>query len=76
MVSDLQMPTLDGRGFCHRLRDLRPNLPVPVVTAADAVSIDLIECPVVRDAMHKPLGADEFFAHLEPALFHRVAYAL
>ncbi|QCO02825.1 response regulator [Azospirillum argentinense] len=34
LLTDLQMPRLDGRGLIHQLRAARPTLPVVVMTGA------------------------------------------
>lgn len=66
LVTDLEMPRLDGRGLAGRLRARWPDLPVLVVSGSD---------PAMAQAvfLRKPFTADQLAAAVEQALSAAVA---
>lgn len=71
LLTDLQMPHLDGRGLIHQLRSARPALPVIVMTGApDAGGLDGLrgEASAYTVVMAKPMSPQPVLAAVRAAL--------
>lgn len=71
LITDLRMPELSGEELIARLRAMRPDLPVVVITgsapAAGAQALQRLgEAPVAL--LHKPLVGDELVQAVDAAL--------
>ena len=51
VVTDLEMPRLDGRGLLRRVRQLRPGTPVILVSAHDEIGWEQLSTPCVISPM-------------------------
>jgi two-component system response regulator HydG len=72
VVTDLDMPNLNGMQLLAQLRDRVPELPVIVVTAAtDLRSAVAAMRAGADDYLTKPIDADELLLALERAIEHR-----
>ncbi len=72
IISDIKMPQIDGLDFTARLRILRPEIPVILITAFGSVET-AIEA-MKRGAFHyvvKPFKLAEMAVNLDRALEHR-----
>ncbi|MGZ3687832.1 MAG: sigma-54-dependent transcriptional regulator [Bdellovibrionota bacterium] len=72
IISDIKMPQMDGLEFTTRLRTLRPEIPIILITAFGSIET-AIEA-MRRGAFHyvvKPFKLAEMAVNLERALDHR-----
>lgn len=72
IISDIKMPQLDGLEFTSRLQELRPEIPVILITAFGSIET-AIEA-MKRGAFHyvvKPFKLVEMGVNVERALEHR-----
>jgi DNA-binding NtrC family response regulator len=72
LISDIKMPQMDGLEFCQRLRTLRPEIPVILITAFGSIET-AIEA-MNRGAYHyvvKPFKLTEMGVNVERAFEHR-----
>ncbi|MBC7384711.1 MAG: sigma-54-dependent Fis family transcriptional regulator [Cryobacterium sp.] len=72
VISDIRMPQIDGLDFTQRLKVLRPEIPVILITAFG--SIDTAIDAMKRGAFHyvvKPFKLAEMQVNLERATEHR-----
>lgn len=72
LISDIKMPQIDGLDFTSKLRELRPEIPVILITAFGSIET-AIEA-MKRGAFHyvvKPFKLAEMAVHVERALEHR-----
>lgn len=71
MVTDLVMPSMNGRELVRRARALQPELPVLLVTgrAGDLLDDDLATgTPLDVEVLHKPFTAQQFLGRLRNVL--------
>ena len=66
MLLDLMLPRVDGIEVCRRLRELRPTLPILMLTArgAEADKVRGLRCGA-DDYMTKPFGTKELLARID-----------
>ncbi len=64
VLTDLQMPVMDGRELCRRLRALIPDLPVIFMTAGGRAQREADEHDA-QGFLDKPFAADELLATLD-----------
>lgn len=72
LISDIKMPQMDGLEFTNRLRTLRPEIPVILITAFGSIET-AIEA-MRRGAFHyvvKPFKLAEMAVNVDRALEHR-----
>lgn len=72
VISDIQMPQLDGLEFTARLRTIRPEIPVILITAFGSIET-AIEA-MKRGTFHyvvKPFKLSEMAVHIERAVSYR-----
>jgi DNA-binding response OmpR family regulator len=60
VVTDLEMPRLDGRGLVQRVRRLRPGTPVLILSARS----DLDEATATEDFFPKPVRIESLLARI------------
>jgi two-component system response regulator MprA len=60
VVTDLEMPRLDGRGLLERIHRLRPGLPVLVLTACSSPDPE----PKSDGCFPKPVRIDDLLARI------------
>ena len=66
LLLDLMLPKLDGIGVCKRLRDLRPELPILMLTALGAEDDKVHGLRSgADDYVTKPFGTRELLARIE-----------
>ncbi|MFP3938438.1 MAG: sigma-54-dependent transcriptional regulator, partial [Phycisphaerae bacterium] len=72
VLTDLKMPGLDGIGFCNRLVENRPDVPVIVITAFGSLdtAVEAIRAGAY-DFVTKPIERDMMALVIERALKHR-----
>ena len=67
VILDMNMPGLGGAGTLPRLRALRPNLPVLLITGrADQAVMDFVEGQSRVTVLFKPFGKKDLKKQLEP----------
>ena len=65
VLLDLNMPGLGGRGTLPRIRALRPELPVVLITGkVDQAALDLMAAHPGVTLLPKPFSLDELRRHL------------
>ena len=67
ILTDLNMPVMDGIEFTHRLKASNEhcNIPIIVITAESSTSqIDNLKAEGIDDFLHKPFTPEEFKAVL------------
>ncbi len=72
LLTDLQMPNVDGLELCRRVVALRPDVPVVVITAFG--SMDSVVSALragAYDFVNKPIDTDTLILLLERAVRHR-----
>src|SRR5690606_25461107 len=72
IISDIKMPQIDGLEFATRLKSLRPEIPIILITAFGSIET-AIEA-MRRGAFHyvvKPFKLAEMSVNVERALEHR-----
>ena len=72
VITDVNMPQLDGLSLLARLRDLQPDLPVIVMTAFGSIdtAVRAIGAGAI-DYVSKPMDVDEVRANVRRALDRR-----
>ncbi|MAG31259.1 MAG: Fis family transcriptional regulator [Deltaproteobacteria bacterium] len=72
VLSDLQMPGIDGLDLLSEMRRRRPNTPVIIMTAFGTIQsvVDAMRAGAL-DFVTKPFGADELLVSLERAFERR-----
>jgi DNA-binding response OmpR family regulator len=68
VVTDLNMPRLDGRGLLERVRILLPGTPVIVVSARGSASALVVEGLGDVDFFAKPVPVDALLARIHDLL--------
>jgi DNA-binding response OmpR family regulator len=68
VVTDLDMPRLDGRGLLERVRSLLPGTPVIVVSARASASAFAVEGLGDVDFFAKPVPVDALLARIHVLL--------
>lgn len=66
VVTDLEMPHLDGRGLLRRIRRLRPGTPVILVSAQDEFG----EGNEIEGFFQKPVEIDLLLARIRDLVGH------
>jgi two-component system NtrC family response regulator len=69
LVTDLQMPRMDGMALLHRVRERHPDLPVVVLTGHGSIqsAVDAMKAGAV-DYLIKPANPEEILLVLQRAL--------
>lgn len=74
LVTDLQMPGIDGLALAAAAREIDPSLPVLLMTAHPSMEIAVLAVRgAVTDFLTKPLEATEVLAAVDKAAAHRRA---
>jgi two-component system OmpR family response regulator len=68
VVTDLNMPRLDGRGLVQRVRSVLPGTPVIVISARGSAEASLLEGLGAVDFFAKPVHVDAFLARIHVLL--------
>lgn len=71
MITDLVMPSMDGRELVRRARAVRPELPVLLVTGRAADLLDEGDgtgTPLDVEVLHKPFTASQLIRHVRNLL--------
>ncbi|HEX9093244.1 MAG TPA: response regulator [Coriobacteriia bacterium] len=68
VVTDLNMPRLDGRGLMQRVRSVLPGTPVIVISARGAAEASLLEGLEPIDFFAKPVRVDALLARIHDLL--------
>ena len=68
VVTDLNMPRLDGRGLVQRVRSVLPGTPVIVISARGSVEAALLEGLDPVDFFAKPVRVDALLARIHDLL--------
>jgi two-component system response regulator HydG len=72
VVTDVNMPGLDGIGLCARISELRPGVPVIVLTAFGSLETAIASIRAgAYDFATKPIEVDALALALDRALRHR-----
>jgi two-component system response regulator AtoC len=72
VVTDLNMPGMDGAAFCQRITANRPDLPVLVITAFGSLDTAVAAIRAgAYDFLTKPFEIDELSLALDRAVQHR-----
>jgi CheY-like chemotaxis protein len=66
VVTDLDMPRLDGRGLLRRVRQLRPGTPVIVLSAHDEIGAGT----EIEGFFSKPVELDRLLARIRDLVGH------
>lgn len=66
IITDFQMPGLNGFQFIRRVQHLAPTIPIVLITAVpeDFPDDDLSEMPSLKAIVHKPFKWSELAAHI------------
>ena len=71
VITDINMPEMDGRELLRRINDKFPNLPVIVITAYGAVkTADKLQVAGADDYIEKPFSLDRLSKSIEK-IFNR-----
>jgi DNA-binding response OmpR family regulator len=68
VVTDLNMPRLDGRGLLQRVRSVLPGTPVIVISARGSASASMLEGLEAADFFAKPVRVDALLARIHDLL--------
>jgi DNA-binding NtrC family response regulator len=72
VLTDLNMPGMDGIEFCHRIVENRPDIPVVVITAFGSLETAVAAIRAgAHDFVTKPIEMDMLALTIERALRHR-----
>lgn len=72
LLTDLDMPERDGLSLIHAAREWRPDLPIVVITASDAVEDTVASMRAgAHDFITKPIEPERLRVSLQNALAHR-----
>jgi DNA-binding response OmpR family regulator len=70
VVTDLNMPRLDGRGLLQRVKTVLPQTPVIVVSARAAAEGSTLEGLGAAGFFSKPVQVDELLARIHALIGH------
>jgi CheY-like chemotaxis protein len=68
VVTDLNMPRLDGRGLLQRVKSLLPGTPVIVISARGSAGPSMLEGLEAADFFSKPVRVDALLARIRVLL--------
>jgi PAS domain S-box-containing protein len=69
VLSDLVMPQLDGVGMIRTLRQIRPDIPILLITGeGEGKPISEARAAGVSQVMHKPFTAEQLLTHIKQLL--------
>ncbi|MDP9857472.1 response regulator [Agrobacterium tumefaciens] len=72
IISDFQMPSMNGLELAKALLDLEPNLPVILMTGEKELNLErMAHASGAISVVAKPFSFDEIGAHLNKAVSHR-----
>jgi DNA-binding response OmpR family regulator len=63
LVTDFEMPMIDGLELIHRFRALRPGIPVLLISGSVHYPTDAVHDPEIP-LLHKPFELSEFLARV------------
>ena len=71
VVADVRMPGMSGLELCTRIAELRPDVPVLVITAFGSLETAVAAIRAgAHDYLHKPFDIDELALRIEQAARH------
>jgi len=69
VLTDLQMPIMDGSNLAHRIKQKSPNTPVVLLTGADGESVrNKVKSGCIDSVIFKPFLLDDFQSTVQKAL--------
>lgn len=68
VVTDLNMPRLDGRGLLKRVKSLLPGTPVIVISARGPAGASMLDGLEAADFFAKPVAVDALLARIHALL--------
>jgi CheY-like chemotaxis protein len=67
VISDIEMPDLGGIGLACQLQEIRPTLPIILMSGGLARFKDKITGPNIKDAMEKPFRTERLKEAIQKA---------
>ena len=66
LVTDFQMPELNGFEFIRKVQQILPNLPIIMITAVpeELPQVNMADFPSLKAIVHKPFGWAELETHI------------